>query len=137
MQTPFWHFSPVVHALPSLQLVPFFEASDTHVPVSGLHLRHWPQLTLAGPWVHVPFWQVSFVQRLPVSHGVLLAKLVCTQPVAGLHVSIVQGLLSSQSTGSPPAQTPAAVHVSFFVQALPSLQEFPTWLGSGTHVPVS
>jgi hypothetical protein len=101
VQTPFWHVSPVVQALPSLQLVPFFVVSATQVPVTGLQRRHCPQLTLAGPCVHVPFWQVSAVQRLPVSHGVLLAALVCTQPVAGSQVSMVHGLSSSQSTGSP------------------------------------
>ena len=73
---------------------------------------------------------------MPVSHGVLLAKLVCTQPVAGLQVSIVHGLLSSQSTGSP-THVPAVVHRSLVVQALPSLQGLPTWLGSGTQVPVA
>jgi hypothetical protein len=101
VQTPFWHVSPVVQALPSLQPVPFFERSGTQVPVSGLQRRHCPQVTLMGPWVHVPFWQVSAVQRLSVSHGVLLVTLVFTQPVVGSQVSIVQGLSSSQSIGSP------------------------------------
>ncbi len=101
MQRPPWHVSPVVQALPSLQPVPFFERSGTQVPVTGLQRRHCPQGTLMGPWVHVPFWQVSAVQRLSVSHGVLLATLVWTQPVVGSQVSIVQGLLSSQTTGSP------------------------------------
>ena len=101
MQRPLWHVSPVVQALPSLQLVPFFERSGTQVPVSGLQRRHCPQLTLAGPCVHVPSWQVSAVHRLPVSHSVPLVTEVCTHPVAGLQVSIVQGLLSSQSIGSP------------------------------------
>ena len=115
MQTPFWHVSPV----------------------AGLHLKHCPQVTFTGPWVHVPFWQVSAVQRLPVSHGVLLTTLVCTQPVVGSQVSTVHGLSSSQSTGSPPAHTPAAVHISPVVQAFSSLQGLPTWLASGTQVPVS
>jgi hypothetical protein len=101
VQTPFWHVSPVVQALPSLQPVPFFVRSGTQVPVSGLQRRHWPQVTLTGPWVHLPSWQVSSVQRLPVSHGVSFSTLVCTQPVVGSQVSIVHGLLSSQSTSSP------------------------------------
>jgi hypothetical protein len=105
VQTPLWHVSPVVQAFPSLQPVPFFEVSGTQVPVVGLQRRHCPQLTLTGPWVHLPSWQVSAVQRLPVSHGALLATLVCTQPVAGSQVSIVQGLPSSQSSSSP-TQTP-------------------------------
>jgi hypothetical protein len=102
---PFWHFSPVVQRLPSLQLFPFFEGSASQVPVSGSHFKHCEQVTLTDPWVHLPFWQVSDVQRLPVSHGVPLVTLVRTQPVAGSQVSIVHGLSSSQSTSSP-MQTP-------------------------------
>jgi len=45
---------------------------------------------------------------------------VKTHPVAGAQVSLVQGLLSLQTTAGPPAQAPAPLHLSFEVQALPS-----------------
>jgi len=86
--------------------------------------------------VHVPFWQVSAVQRLPVSHGTPLATGVRTQPVAGSQLSTVHGLLSLQTTGSP-THTPVAAQRSLVVQALLSLQGLPTWLGSGSQVPLA
>jgi hypothetical protein len=74
----------------------------------------------------VPFWQVSpIVHGSPSSHGVSFSTLVCTQPVVGSQVSIVHGLLSSQSTSSP-MHTPPAAHRSFWVQALSSSQGLPT-----------
>jgi hypothetical protein len=76
------------------------------------------------------------VHGLPSSHGVPLVTLVCTQPVAGSQVSIVHGLSSSQSTGVP-THMPAVVHRSSSVQALPSLQRLPTWLGSGSQAPLA
>jgi hypothetical protein len=85
----------------------------------------------------VPFWQVSpIVHGSPSSHSVPLVTGVCTQPVAGLQVSTVQGLLSSQSTGSP-THTPAALHRSFWVQAFWSPQGLPAWLASGSQVPLA
>jgi hypothetical protein len=74
--------------------------------------------------LHVPFWQVS-----PVVHALLSLQLlllgVCTQPVEGLQVSSVQGLLSSQEMGllaqTPPEHVPVETwHMSVTVQALPS-----------------
>jgi hypothetical protein len=79
----------------------------------------------AGPPLHVPPPHVSFVvQALPSLHGLVL--LTWTQPpgtpkAAGLQESFVQGLLSSQLSGAPPLQVPPP-HVSFVVQAFPSLQ---------------
>src|SRR5262245_55941635 len=55
---------------------------------------------------------------------------VCTQPVAGTHVSVVQMLASLQLTAGPAAQTPA-VQTSGAVQALPSLQG--NMFGVSTH----
>src|SRR6266705_3252544 len=65
-----------------------------------------------------PLW----VQRLPSSQAVRSASVVCVQPVAGSQPSAVQGLLSSQLGGGPPAQWPAPSQVSAVVQALLSLQ---------------
>src|SRR4029077_11192960 len=82
----------------------------------------------AGPAVHEPPWHVSFtVQKAPSSHDVPFGRLGCvhvpalhtslvhwlpssvqepvrggkTQPLDGLHVSVVHSLLSSQTRGPP------------------------------------
>ena len=69
----------------------------------------------------VPPLHVSFVvQALPSSHEAVL--LVCTQPIAGSHVSSVHGLPSSQLRAVPPTQVPPS-HMSLVVQALPSSHE--------------
>src|SRR5947199_1609783 len=62
-----------------------------------------------------PLW----VQRLPSSHAVRSASVVCVQPVAGSQPSAVQLLPSLQLGGGPPTQLPPA-QVSAVVQALPS-----------------
>lgn len=41
VQTPAWHVSVWVQALPSLQVVPFGRAVSTHVPVVPLHIALW------------------------------------------------------------------------------------------------
>ncbi len=70
-----------------------------------------------------PPLQVSFtVQGSPSSQESVL--LVCTQPVAASHESVVQGLLSLQSSGVPAVQVPFW-QVSAPLQALPSEQEVP------------
>ena len=70
------------------------------------------------PW-HVPPPQVSpVVQLLPSSQGFVL--FVKTQPVAGLHVSVVQTLLSLHTIAAP-LHTPPA-QVSPDVHAFPSSQ---------------
>src|SRR6266849_184134 len=67
----------------------------------------------------MPPLQVSLlVQASPSLHGAVL--LLCTQPVAGLHESSVQTLLSLQLGGDPPTHEPRA-QVSLVVQAFPSL----------------
>jgi hypothetical protein len=94
-QAPPEHTSLEVHALPSLQ---------------G---------TLLFTWVQPPPEHTSLVQPLPSSvQGALL--FVCTQPEAGSQASSVQALPSSQLGAAPPTQFPPE-HVSFVVQALPSL----------------
>src|SRR2546425_1208362 len=87
----------------------------------------------AGPPVHRPFEQTSpVVQALPSSQARVFAA--WTQPLPGSQESSVQGLPSSQSSGGPPTQAPAA-QVSAVVQTLASWHGFvlkpTTW-----HVPV-
>jgi hypothetical protein len=57
------------------------------------------------------------VQALLSLHAALVS--VLTQPVAGLHVSDVQALLSLQSRAPPPTHAPPE-QASPIVQALPS-----------------
>jgi hypothetical protein len=77
--------------------------------------------------IAVPTWQVPppqvspAVQAFPSSQELVL--FVKTQPVAGSHVSVVQGLLSSQATGAPGRQAPP-LHVSPVVHTLPSSHGF-------------
>ena len=65
--------------------------------------------------------------------------LVCTHPDAGLQLSSVYTFPSLQFGAGPPTQAPPA-HVSFVVQALPSLHAVPlvfalhaVWLVVGVH----
>jgi hypothetical protein len=60
-----------------------------------------------------------------VAHGVPSVALPCTQPVAGLHESVVHGSPSSQFSAVPPEQTELELHVVPTVHALPSSQAFP------------
>src|SRR5437762_14080323 len=72
----------------------------------------------AVPPAQLPPLQVSLVvQALPSSQVAVL--LVWTHPVAGLQLSLVQGLPSLQSGAGPPTQRPPPVG-SLVVQALPS-----------------
>jgi hypothetical protein len=103
-QTPPWHVSPVVHALPSVHTVPFGMAGPAHTPVARSHAcapRHCVapgHVTRLLP-VHAPAWQVSVcVQALLSLQAVPFVTGVCTQPVAGLQLSAVHGLLSSHGT---------------------------------------
>src|SRR5205809_500697 len=69
--------------------------------------------------VHSPPEQASGkVQALASSQGRVL--FMCVQPLAGLQLSVVQTLWSSQLGGGPPTHVPP-LHVSLVVQALPSL----------------
>ena len=132
-QTPPEQVSLVVQALPSLQGAVLLVCTQ---PVDGLQLSSVHgllslQLIVVPPQtppeqtsfaVQAPFWQVSpVVQALPSSHGKPLDVLVCTQPVPGVHESVVQTLPSSQFGAGPPTQVPPE-QVSLVVQALPSLQ---------------
>jgi hypothetical protein len=121
-QLPPEHVSFVVQALPSSQGA---ELSVWTHPVAGSQVssvQTLPSLQFGGaPPTQLPPEQVSFVvQALPSLHEAVL--FVWTHPVAGLHESSVQPFPSLQLGGSPPTQAPPK-HVSFVVQALPSLQD--------------
>jgi hypothetical protein len=120
--------SPLVHALPSLQAVPFGSAGgDGQVPATGSHVTALWHASGAGhdtgfEPVHMPPWHASVcVQPLPSLHAVPLALVVAEQtPVAGLHV----GTLWHASGAGPqsidcPTQAPAW-QTSPVVHALPS-----------------
>jgi hypothetical protein len=72
------------------------------------------------------------VQALPSSHEFVL--FVNTQPKTGLQVSVVQTLLSLQTTGVPPHTPPA--QLSLVVQALLSLHVVPFPAFGFVHTPV-
>jgi hypothetical protein len=127
---PPWHVppeqvSPVVHALPSLQLAVLGMCTQ---PLAGLHessVQPLPSSQFgAGPPWHVPPEQVSpVVQGLPSLQLAVLG--VCTQPVDGLQLSVVHGLLSSHEMAAleqePPEHVPSVTwHMSVAVHALPS-----------------
>src|SRR5205823_14162967 len=94
--------SLVVQALPSLQggvLLPWRQ------PVVGSQLSSVQRLLSlqlsAGPPAQLPWLQVSLVvQALPLVQGAVL--FVWTQPVAGLQVSSVEALASSEVGGAAP-----------------------------------
>src|SRR5262245_56552685 len=69
----------------------------------------------------------------PVAHAVPSATSTCLQPPIGSHESVVQALLSSQSSGGPATHMPAASHVSAPLQALPSPHGKPTGAGVKLH----
>ena len=123
VQTPAAQTSPTVQPLPSSHVLVLLTCVQ---PLSGLQASLVQILpssqnvatTTAVP-VHAPPAHASLVvHALPSLQE--SALLVCAQPDAGEHESLVQMLLSSQLT-LVPTQTPA-VQVSLWLQALPSLQ---------------
>ena len=60
---------------------------------------------------------------------------VWVTPVAGLHASVVHGLLSFNVGGVPATQVPA-LHVSAPLQALLSVQDVPLGAAGLVHAPV-
>jgi hypothetical protein len=121
------HVSPVVQALPSSQAEPSALRGCEHTPVDGSHVppvKHESgaatQTTGLPPTQTPPEHASICVQALPSSHDAVL--LVWTQPVAGLQLSSVQGLPSSQPSAAPAWQLPPP-QVSPIVQALPSSHE--------------
>ena len=86
-------------------------------------------------WTHDPELQASVVQALPSVQEFASLATEPHVPVAGLHASSVQGLLSLQITGLLPRHAPAW-HVSVCVQALPSVHVVPFGAAGFEHVPV-
>lgn len=108
MQLPFWHVSPVVQALPSLQAVPFVLIGSVQTPAEQTPATwHWSEAVQVFPVppVQAPFWQVSpDVQVLPSSQAVPFVMFGSLHaPVAGLHVPAVwHWLLAVHTTGLAP-----------------------------------
>jgi hypothetical protein len=69
------------------------------------------------------------LQALPSPHVVPAASGVCVTPAAGSQASAVHGLPSSIVGAVPVVQTPAALHVSAPLQALPSEHGVPVATG--------
>jgi hypothetical protein len=105
-QTPKLHVSCSVHAFPSSHGAVLFAWTQ---PLAGLHESSVHALLSlqfnAGPPAQAPFAHRSpVVQALPSLHAFVL--FVKTQPVTGLHESVVQALPSSQTSGAPVRQIP-------------------------------
>ena len=91
-QAPLWQLSPFVHALPSLQPVPFDAAGFEQLPLPGSHVPatwHWSSAvqTFVVPPVQAPLWQLSpFVHALLSSQSVpFVAAGFEQRPVPGSH----------------------------------------------------
>src|SRR5437870_1034018 len=142
-QTPAWQVSPVVQALPSLQLVPLATGwGFGQVPVAGSQLPpvwHWSGAghTMPVP-LQTPAWQVSpVVKVLPSLQAVPLATGGFEQvPISGLQVPAVWHWSGAGQTTAVPWQTPPW-QLSAVVQALPSLHAVPFGAGGFEHVPVA
>ena len=123
LQTPLAQASLVVHAEPSLQVVPSLTAALVH-PLAASHpsvVHALPSSQLATPLgLHTPAVQTSPVVQASLSvHALVL--LVLVHPSLASHPSLVHGLLSSQLGALPPLQTPAT-QASPVVHALASSQ---------------
>jgi hypothetical protein len=115
VQTPPWHVSLVVHALPSLHAVPLAAVGLEHVPVPGSQVPATWHASLAvhvtgfDP-VHVPFWQLSLcVHALPSLQAVPFVAMGFEHaPLVGSHVPAVwHASLAVHVTGFDPVHTPA------------------------------
>jgi hypothetical protein len=124
LHAPPLQVSPVVHSLPSSQA--FVLLVNTH-PVAELHVSVVQtllssQTTGRAPAQAPPPHASPVVQAFPSSHAFVL--FVKTQPAAGVQVSVVHGLLSSQ-TMPVPVQVPPP-HTSPVVQTFPSVHAVPS-----------
>ncbi len=116
--------SPTVHELPSSQVAVLGVARQApllNVQLSSVHGLASSQFLVEVPWQTPPWHASPSEQALPSSHVASMGK--NTQPCAGLQLSVVQMLLSSQVTGL--AWQSPLTQLSPAVQALPSLQRIP------------
>ena len=140
-QTPPLQLSPLVHALPSSQVLPTPAGLNAHLPsthASSVQV-FWSLQSLSvlhaqlGAPLHLPLAQMSpEVQAFPSSQLAALGEL--TQPKPGKHASSVQGLLSVQLRLAPPLHAPAK-QLSPLVQSLPSVQVMPSAAATKAHSP--
>lgn len=126
VQTPPTQRSPCVQAFESEQGT--FERGIAVHPVEGLHesLVHAlpSSQETALPWQLPPRHRSLSVQAFESVQGVPSA-FTTTQPVAGLHESVVQALPSLQVRAEPPPQPPSARQTSVTRQRSPELHELP------------
>ena len=132
-----------MHALLSLQAVPFALLGLLHLPVPASHvpaLLHWSLAahTTGVPALQEPAWHASFcVHCEPSSQAVPSALLgLLHLPVAALQVpALWHWSLAVHVTGLLPTQVPLW-HVSVWVHNVPSLQAEPFGLIGSVHAPV-
>jgi hypothetical protein len=113
-QTPLWHVSFVVQALPSSHALPSDRTGLEHRPVCELHdPAEWHESiatqTTCVPEVHTPDWhELVWLQRFPWSHHVPSGIVGLEQtPVVGSQVPTSwQTSLAEQVTEFEPVQIP-------------------------------
>src|SRR5262249_29009275 len=95
----------------------------------------WSLQSGAGPSVQLPLTQVSApLQNLPSEHDVPSSLLSRWQPVAGMELPTLRGLVGLQSGGGPGTHWPNARQSSSPLQRLPSEQDVPAWRKSHVWV---
>ena len=126
------HTSPYVHLSPSSQAVPSAALPNTQPlaashksAVHGLPSSHAIALPTQLPCPH----KSGSLQALPSLHGVLSSAKYAQSPVFLSHVSLVQGLPSSQPDAAialhcPPVHAAAVQKVPSILQAPPSITPF-------------
>lgn len=126
VHTPPTHRSPWVQAFESEQGT--FERGTVVHPVEGLHESLVHALPSshesALPWQLPPAHRSPCVQAFESVQGVPSA-FTTTQPVIGLHESVVQGLPSLHTSAEPPPHPPSARQTSVTRHRLPELHELP------------
>ena len=138
-----WRQEPPVQTSSPSQTFPFEQETPSATgvlvqrPLPAVHLstvQGFESSQLIGfPGPHWPAWQVSTpLHGFPSEQTVPFATGACEQaPETGLQESVVQGLLSSQFTGTPGWQTPFR-QTSAPLHALASAHEVP--FGTGVFV---
>ena len=123
-QLPPWHASFNVHELLSVQNAVLLTNTQPCAGSQASSVHKLPSVQIkALPGWHAPALQTSLVvHHDPSSQGMALGKAL--QPIFGSQLSVVQGLLSSQSTAAPGEQLPPS-QVSPTEHALLSSQTAP------------